>query len=124
MRLGPTLGRLGIFFAFAVVALGPAVAQEEEAERVILDQRPGEGERCIVCKQEIHGADVVEVRYKGRRFFVKAEMLDDFDAATGTSDEPLRALLGDLEVAFSEKAEKTVRRRIFRRIHEILVRTP
>ena len=50
--------------------------------------------------------------------------LDDFDAAAGVSDERLRALLGDLEVAVSERAEKTVRRRIFRRIHEILTRTP
>ncbi len=48
--------------------------------------------------------------------------LDDFEAATGAADTQLRALLGELEVAFSEKAEKTVRRRIFRRIHEILVR--
>lgn len=50
--------------------------------------------------------------------------LDAFDAAIGTRDEQLRALLGDLEVAVSEKEEKTVRRRIFHRIHEILVRTP
>ena len=48
--------------------------------------------------------------------------LDDFEAATGAADTQLRALLGELEVAFSEKSEKTVRRRIFRRIHEILVR--
>ena len=48
--------------------------------------------------------------------------LDDFEATTGAADTQLRALLGELEVAFSEKAEKTVRRRIFRRIHELLVR--
>ncbi len=74
--------RLGFFAVLMVaVSLAPAAAQEEAAERVILEQRPGEGERCIVCKQEIHGAEVLEIRYKGRRFFVKAEMLDDFDAA-------------------------------------------
>ncbi len=48
--------------------------------------------------------------------------LGEFAAATGAADAELRALLGDLEVAFSEKAEKTVRRQIFRRVHEILVR--
>ena len=48
--------------------------------------------------------------------------LDEFAAATGAADAELRALLGDLEVAFSERAEKTVRRQIFRRIHELLVR--
>lgn len=63
---------------------GAQPAEDATPERVVLDQRPGEGERCIVCKQQIHGDDVIEVRYQGRRFFVKAEMLADFDA------EPLR----------------------------------
>jgi len=48
--------------------------------------------------------------------------LNEFDAETNTADAELRILLGELNVAFSEKAEKTVRRQIFRRIHEILVR--
>lgn len=63
---------------------GAQPTQEPAPERVVLDTRPGEGERCIVCKQQVYGADVVEVRYQGRRFFVKAAMLEDFDA------EPLR----------------------------------
>lgn len=50
-----------------------------EPRREILDRRPGQGEECLVCKQAIHGADVVEVRYQGRRFHVKAEMLEAFD---------------------------------------------
>jgi len=33
-------------------------------------------------------------------------------------------LLAELDVAFSERAEKTIRRKIFRRIHEILVKLP
>jgi len=75
---------------------------------------------------------VDEVREK--RLFAKAEKwrdriindgataLDEFIAATGTADADLRSLLVELDVAFSERAEKTVRRNIFRRIHEILVR--
>ncbi len=54
------------------------------AERTVLDRHPGEGERCIVCDQQVYGDDVVEIRYQGRRFYVKADMLDDFDA------DPLR----------------------------------
>ena len=49
-----------------------------------------------------------------------AEALDAFAAETGTSDPDLRSQLAELDVAFSEKDEKTVRRKIFRRIHEIL----
>ncbi len=44
-----------------------------------LDQRPGEGEQCLVCRQRIHDEDVVEIQYKGRTFFVAAKMLDDFE---------------------------------------------
>ena len=73
---------------------------------------------------------------RAKRIFAQAERwrdrivangkpaLEEFDARAGMSDEFLRALLGDLEVAISEKSEKTIRRRIFRRIHEILARTP
>jgi len=46
--------------------------------------------------------------------------LDAFAAKTGSPDPGLRSLLAELDVAFSEKDEKTVRRKIFRRIHEIL----
>ena len=75
---------------------------------------------------------VDEIRDK--RLFAKAEgwrdrvvrdraaALDEFAAATGTDDAELRSLLAELEVAFSERAEKTVLRKIFRRIHEILVK--
>lgn len=49
-----------------------------------------------------------------------ATALDAFTAETGKSDPDLRSLLAQLDVAFSERDEKTVRRKIFRRIHEIL----
>ena len=50
--------------------------------------------------------------------------LDDFAADTGTDDKELRSLLAALQVAVSEKAEKTARRNIFRRVHQILVKIP
>ena len=46
--------------------------------------------------------------------------LGEFETETGITDEQLRTLLGELDVAFSERAEKTVRRQIFRRVHQIL----
>jgi len=71
-----------------------------------------------------------------KRLFAKAEKwrdrvikdgaaaLDEFATTTGTDELELRSLLAELDVAFSERAEKTVRRKIFRRIHEILVKLP
>jgi len=53
-----------------------------------------------------------------------ATALDDFAAASGSDDNELRSLLAELRVTFSEKVEKTIRRKIFRRIHEILVKIP
>ena len=48
--------------------------------------------------------------------------LDEFQAQTGSVDDELRALLSEYHAAASDKAEKTVRRQIFRRIHHILSR--
>ena len=71
-----------------------------------------------------------------KRIFTKAERWRDrivrdgsvalleFETETREQDDELRALLAELKVAFSEKTEKTVRRKIFRRLHEILVRIP
>lgn len=93
-------------FAAAVLTMAGlfpgAAAQEKspEEERVILERRPGEGERCIVCKQQVHGADVLEIRYKGRRFFVKAAMLEDFDADPPRYFQDLQARSG----LFDERA--------------------
>ena len=48
--------------------------------------------------------------------------LSEFEDETGATDDQLRVLLSELATAFSEREEKTVRRQIFRRIHENLVR--
>jgi ribosome-associated protein len=61
-------------------------------------------------------------KWRDRIIRDRATALDEFAAATGIDDAELRSLLAELEVAFSERAEKTVRRKIFRRIHEILVK--
>ena len=50
--------------------------------------------------------------------------LDAFAVETGDADAELKALLAELNVAFSEKDEKTVKRKIFRRIHAILGKIP
>lgn len=59
-------------------------------------------------------------KWRDRLIREGAAALDDFTAETGTPDPELRALLAKLDVAFSERDEKTARRKIFRRIHEIL----
>jgi ribosome-associated protein len=59
-------------------------------------------------------------KWRDRLIREGAGALDDFTAETGTPDPDLRALLAKLDVAFSERDEKTARRKIFRRIHEIL----
>ena len=63
-------------------------------------------------------------KWRDRLVRERAAALDEFAAATGTDDAELRSLLAELEVAHSERAEKTVLRKIFRRIHAILVKIP
>jgi ribosome-associated protein len=50
--------------------------------------------------------------------------LAEFDAETGTHDEVLRKLVRDLGSTADGQRGKTLRRRIFRRVHEILARRP
>ena len=59
-------------------------------------------------------------KWRDRLVDERAAALDAFFAETGSDDAELRSLLAELDVAFSEKDEKTVRRRIFRRVHELL----
>jgi len=55
-----------------------------EAEWVVLDQRPGNGEQCLVCRKRVYDEDVVEIRYKGRTFFVGKPFMAEFET------DPLR----------------------------------
>ncbi len=50
--------------------------------------------------------------------------LVDFETHIGASDAELRQLLGDLKMAANDRTEKTLKRQVFRRIHDILVRIP
>jgi len=59
-------------------------------------------------------------KWRDRLIREGAAALDAFTVETGTPDPDLRSLLAELDVAFSERDEKTARRKIFRRIHEIL----
>ena len=51
-----------------------------------------------------------------------ASALSAFEQETGVTAPALAELLAEYEVAFSDRAEKTLRRKIFRRVHEILVK--
>ncbi len=52
----------------------------EQAGWVVLDQRPGDGEQCLVCRKRVYDEDVVEIRFKGRTFFVGKPFMGDFEA--------------------------------------------
>jgi hypothetical protein len=67
------------------VAGGAAPPESEAGEEpgdagwVILGERPGEGEQCLVCGKRIFGTDVVQMRYQGRTFFVGAPFVGQFE---------------------------------------------
>ncbi len=76
MRLGRPL-----FALVTMLTLAPAwAAAPGEDDLEILGRVAGSGEQCLVCRQAIHGAQVVEVRYKGRTFHVKEEMSAELEA--------------------------------------------
>lgn len=69
-----------------------------------------------------------------KRLFAKAERwrdtllrdgktgIEQFEAATGFADDELRQLLADLRMTSNDRAEKTLKREVFRRVHDILVK--
>lgn len=61
-------------------------------------------------------------RWRDRLFKDSTSAFQAFSEATGGTDEQLRKLLDDLDVVLDERKEKSIRRQIFRRIHEILVK--
>ena len=63
-------------------------------------------------------------KWRDRLVRERGTALQEFADETGEADAELLALIAELDVAFSEKDEKTVRRKIFRRIHEILGKIP
>lgn len=69
---------------------------------MVLDQRPAEGEQCIVCRLPTQRGEIVEVRYKGRRFFVAAKMLSTFEADPETYFHAIQAHGGLFDEAAME----------------------
>jgi ribosome-associated protein len=59
-------------------------------------------------------------KWRDRLVRERGAALEAFAAETGDTDAELRDLLADLERAFSEKDEKTVSRKIFRRVYDLL----
>jgi hypothetical protein len=68
---------------------------------VVLREKPGEGEQCLVCGQAIYDYDVVQMRHKGRTFWVAAPMLADLASDPETyfrKLEPRSALFDEMAI--------------------------
>ena len=63
-------------------------------------------------------------RWRDRMVTEGNTALDAFAAESGVDDAELRQSIADLDVCNNDRTEKTIRRQIFRRIHEILGRIP
>ena len=63
-------------------------------------------------------------RWRDRLVSDGKQALDDFETHVGAPDDELRQLLNDLTMAANERTEKTLKRQVFRRVHDILVRIP
>ena len=61
-------------------------------------------------------------RWRDQLFEDRTSAFEAFSQVAGGPDEQLRHLLGDLDVVLDDRKEKTIRRQIFRRVHEILVK--
>ena len=60
-------------------------------------------------------------RWRDRIVREKHDALQAFETESGQADPALAALLGDLERATSDRSETTIRRNIFRHVHDVLV---
>jgi ribosome-associated protein len=61
-------------------------------------------------------------RWRDRLLSDGQPAFEEFSAETGGADDELHALLRDLAVTINERAETTLKRQVFRRVHAILVR--
>lgn len=101
------VGLLAGWLAIPVVASpatgsGSAEAAEAPSAWQEIARRPGEGEECLVCRQPIEGEAAVEIRYKGRVFYVKESMLDEFRADPDGYFQRLQARSGLFDEAAME----------------------
>ena len=61
-------------------------------------------------------------KWRDRLLGGDAAALEAFENELGETDDELRRLLTQLEVTYNERAEKTLKREVFRRVHANLVR--
>ncbi len=61
-------------------------------------------------------------KWRDRLLGGDAAALEAFEKELGGADDELRQLLAQLEVTYNERAEKTLKRQVFRRVHANLVR--
>ncbi len=66
-------------------------AESNTAALTEIERRAGDGERCIVCEQQIYGDEIVEVRFKGRTFHVAGKMLEALESDTNSYFQQLQA---------------------------------
>jgi len=87
------VGRCLCFCLCLLLAPSPAsaAAQPLQSSWDVLETRPAAGEQCLVCGQAIHDGEIVELRYKGRRFHVAVEMLGNFEGDPEMYFEELEA---------------------------------
>ena len=72
----------------------------------------------LAAKRLFHHAE----KWRDRLLREGSPALTAFEQETGATDSGLAELLADYDVAISDRAETTLRRKIFRRVHEILVK--
>lgn len=61
-------------------------------------------------------------RWRDRLLADGTAALQTFQKETGVADAELGQLLAELAVSISERSEKTLKRQVFRRVHDILVK--
>lgn len=75
----PATGRLLRIAVLALLTTAPVVAASSlSSEVVVLRELTGQGQQCLVCRVAVHGEPIAEVRYKGRTFHVRLDMLSEF----------------------------------------------
>ena len=91
-----------------------------------IDPDPIRAELARLAADDIHAKRLFAHAERWRDRIVR-EGKDAFDAFTteaGVADAELERLLSELGACVDERSEKTVRRKIFRRVHEILGKIP
>lgn len=87
-----------------------------------VDPQPIRAKLAMLRADDVRSKQIFALAERWRDRIIRdgAAALAEFEAETGIQDDELRDLLAELAVAVNEKTEKTVRRGIFRRAHEIL----